>query len=160
MLNTLPVFFFSPKPGFRFFSNAIPACFSGFLSAFQWLAPGQQMVQMAYYIFPGLMKRTVRNLAALAWCLMADNAAQKWQRLEIILIKMIWSLLSFKCCFYPSFLHLYNFGFLSWKHIVSKLDTTVSETLDIIHFSGSALLVGQRHFIAYHVLLYIRLVWS
>lgn len=120
-------FVFFPKAGFRFFPNDIPACFPGFLSAFQWLAPGQQMVQMAYYIFPGLMKRNVRNLTALAWCLIAEKAAQKWQWLEIILIKIIWSLLSLNCCFYPSSsLHLHNLGFLPWKHTVSKLDTTVS----------------------------------
>lgn len=55
------------------------------------------------------------------------KASSKWQWLEIILIKRIRSLLSFKCCFYSSSsLHLHILGFLPWKHIVSKLDTTVS----------------------------------
>lgn len=59
-----------------FFPNGIPTHFPGFLAAFQWLTPGWQMVQMAHYIFPGLMEKTVSNLTVLAWCLMAEKAAQ------------------------------------------------------------------------------------
>lgn len=92
-----------PTAGFSFFPNGIPTHFPRFLSAFQWLTPGRQMVQMARYIFAGLMKKTVRNLTTLAWCLLAELAAQEeWQWLEIILIKMIWSLLYCKCYFYSS----------------------------------------------------------
>lgn len=117
-----------PTAGFSFFPNGIPTHFPRFLSAFQWLTPGRQMVQMARYIFAGLMKKTVRNLTTLAWCLVAELAArEEWQWLEIILIKMIWSLLYCKCYFYSSsFLYLLIPGLLPWKHIMSKLDTTAS----------------------------------
>ena len=115
-----------------------------FLCAFQWLTPGWQMVQMARYIFPGLMKKTVRNLTTLAWCLVAELAAQEeWQWLEIILIKMIWNLLSFKCYFYASsfFVCFVLFCFIlthPWifalEVCMDKLDTAASQSSDIIHF--------------------------
>lgn len=124
VLNMLLVSFSEQVSGF--IPNDIPTHFLGLLAASQWLTPGSQMVPVAHYIFPGLMKKTVRNLTALDWCRIAEKAAQE-EWLEIILMKMIQSLLSFKCCFYSSSsLHIHILDFLPWKYITHKLDTTVS----------------------------------
>lgn len=124
MLSMLLVSFSEQVSGF--FPNDIPTHFLGLLAASQWLTPGSQMVPMAHYIFPGLMKKIVRNLTALAWCRMAEKAAQE-EWLEMILMKMIQSLFSFKCCFYSSSsLRIHILNFLPWKYIINQLDTTVS----------------------------------
>lgn len=92
-----------PTAEFQLFPNGIPTHFPRFLSAFQWLTPGDRWYKWPAIYLLDWWRKLSRNLTTLAWCLLAELAAQEeWQWLEIILIKMIWSLLYCKCYFYSS----------------------------------------------------------